>query len=356
MKISCDIIKDILPLYAEDMVSKATKEMVDEHLCECEGCKKALEDLRKPAKLPAEVATDALKRVGDSIRRRRYMAISAAVMTVVTLFASAWLFLTVPCMLTYEEAIESVEVRQDGSVALDIIRGANGHAGFGMDGENLGHLWHTTRYDWLRGKVMDKEIASLTEAELESYIMETLDVEEITQKERDRFNNVYFLYGAWKDANGELVPSVTGAGIEGAGTSVWRNPDENNWYLNIHTGEAETLLWDAGIPAPNKAMADNTYVFAITVVLGLILAIVFWMTGKKRNDLQGEMLVRLAIVCVSTVISTLLVTGGDLIVLRDMLFMYFCWPRYIAVETVFVTLTLLFWHHLHRLNAQDKGL
>ena len=54
MKISCDIIRDILPLYAEDMVSTATKEMVDEHLCECESCTAELENLRKPAKLPVE--------------------------------------------------------------------------------------------------------------------------------------------------------------------------------------------------------------------------------------------------------------------------------------------------------------
>ena len=32
MKISCEIIRDILPLYAEGMASQATKEMVEQHL------------------------------------------------------------------------------------------------------------------------------------------------------------------------------------------------------------------------------------------------------------------------------------------------------------------------------------
>ena len=45
MEISCDIIKDILPLYAEDMVSNATREMVDEHLCKCDDCTKELASL-----------------------------------------------------------------------------------------------------------------------------------------------------------------------------------------------------------------------------------------------------------------------------------------------------------------------
>ena len=32
MKIACEIIRDLLPLYAEDMVSEKSKEAVEEHL------------------------------------------------------------------------------------------------------------------------------------------------------------------------------------------------------------------------------------------------------------------------------------------------------------------------------------
>ena len=40
-KISCHIIQDILPLYVDGIVSEDTKEMVEEHLRECESCRKA---------------------------------------------------------------------------------------------------------------------------------------------------------------------------------------------------------------------------------------------------------------------------------------------------------------------------
>lgn len=36
----CNIIKDILPLYAEDMVSEDTKALVEEHLAHCPVCKR----------------------------------------------------------------------------------------------------------------------------------------------------------------------------------------------------------------------------------------------------------------------------------------------------------------------------
>ncbi|RGS79135.1 zf-HC2 domain-containing protein [Coprococcus sp. AF21-14LB] len=39
-KINCDIIKDVLPLYLDDVVSNATKEMVEEHLSFCDSCRR----------------------------------------------------------------------------------------------------------------------------------------------------------------------------------------------------------------------------------------------------------------------------------------------------------------------------
>ena len=44
MKITCDVIKDILPLYAENMISADTKMIVDEHISSCHDCEKKLSD------------------------------------------------------------------------------------------------------------------------------------------------------------------------------------------------------------------------------------------------------------------------------------------------------------------------
>jgi predicted anti-sigma-YlaC factor YlaD len=43
MNISCEIIEDLLPLYHDGVCSNESKAMVEEHLAECENCKKELD-------------------------------------------------------------------------------------------------------------------------------------------------------------------------------------------------------------------------------------------------------------------------------------------------------------------------
>ena len=51
-KISCNVIGDLLPLYVDGAVSEDTKKLVEEHLAECEECKKAAEEMGKELVLP----------------------------------------------------------------------------------------------------------------------------------------------------------------------------------------------------------------------------------------------------------------------------------------------------------------
>ena len=51
MKTNCDIIRDLLPLYAEHITSEATNALVEEHLAECEACRAELEQMEQPVLL-----------------------------------------------------------------------------------------------------------------------------------------------------------------------------------------------------------------------------------------------------------------------------------------------------------------
>ncbi len=47
MKIECDVIRDLLPLYADDACSAKSRDLVGEHLQDCPDCRKILDSLRK---------------------------------------------------------------------------------------------------------------------------------------------------------------------------------------------------------------------------------------------------------------------------------------------------------------------
>lgn len=47
MKITCDVIEDLLPLYVDDVASGDSRALIEEHLNECESCRKTLENMRE---------------------------------------------------------------------------------------------------------------------------------------------------------------------------------------------------------------------------------------------------------------------------------------------------------------------
>lgn len=51
-KINCNIIRDILPLYVDGVVSEDTSALVEEHLTECEACRQEAERMKAHLSLP----------------------------------------------------------------------------------------------------------------------------------------------------------------------------------------------------------------------------------------------------------------------------------------------------------------
>ena len=72
MKLDCEVIRDLLPLYAEHMASPASTALVEEHLQECEACRAELEQMQLPVPVQPEPQPDApLKNIRSSLNRRR---------------------------------------------------------------------------------------------------------------------------------------------------------------------------------------------------------------------------------------------------------------------------------------------
>jgi predicted anti-sigma-YlaC factor YlaD len=98
-KISCNIVRDVLPLYLDDVVSDETKEMVEEHLKSCEACKKEAAIMKQDVILPINKNTQlaeakVLKNLKVKIRRRKIGVGIISAILAVAVIASLLLFLT----------------------------------------------------------------------------------------------------------------------------------------------------------------------------------------------------------------------------------------------------------------------
>lgn len=83
MKITCNIIEDLLPLYVDDMVSEDSRKLVEEHLKECLACQKMQEEMMRENCLSAgrkdgnsaqinKTEAEPLKKIRRRIRKKEY--------------------------------------------------------------------------------------------------------------------------------------------------------------------------------------------------------------------------------------------------------------------------------------------
>lgn len=118
MRKECNIIRDLLPLYAENMVSSDTSDFVEEHLKGCEACRKEYERTREPQ--PTQEISDAapLLKLSRKMKVKRIQTIALAAVFVIALFVSAFAVLDAPIYLPYSERIVTLEPLDDKGMLL----------------------------------------------------------------------------------------------------------------------------------------------------------------------------------------------------------------------------------------------
>ena len=113
MKYNCDVIQDLLPLYADDICSAASKEMVEDHLAECNACKKIavkMQDQSVEEKLAKEKNTVISEHRKNEKRKTATIGIATAgilmapviiclICNIVTRHALDWFFIVLTAML-----------------------------------------------------------------------------------------------------------------------------------------------------------------------------------------------------------------------------------------------------------------
>ena len=342
MKITCNIIRDLLPLYAEDLVSEDTRVMVDEHLRECEDCTNVLNEMKKSSPVPVEAAPESLNKVKKTIRRRRVVSVMAAVLTVITIASFVFTYLFTPFQLTKEQALDDFYIREDGAVVIDYSPYVIGRSLGGYE-ENWFIHQYSTRYDMWKGDHR-KSIEELFGSD-----------GVVTEEERRRYENIDVVYGTWQSADGKVKSDAPIPWIEDA-MLVSGGNDWNWWYFDPTGMGNDTLLYDAGQKFPEKEDRMQFAPIYPMIFFGSILGVLVLLVWRKltKKNWAKELATRVGILLACLVLSTLFVSNGRIFTAYvGVIDQYWGW--FIPMNTVFLSLTALFWRQLYLLNRQDKG-
>ena len=92
-KISCNTIRDILPLYVDEVVSEDTRTMVVEHLGQCAECRKQYENMKTKVVVPVEDDIKPLKRFKTAWKKKKIILVCLTVLiTIVIIFGAISIF------------------------------------------------------------------------------------------------------------------------------------------------------------------------------------------------------------------------------------------------------------------------
>lgn len=120
MSNQCNLIKDILPLYVEDMVSTDTQEFVNAHLEHCAECRAELERMQGSTKVVPDIDTDIapLKRIKKDLFIRRLQTIIFTAIVACAVVMIAFGILTSPKFFPYSDDLLNVVDNHSGEIIV----------------------------------------------------------------------------------------------------------------------------------------------------------------------------------------------------------------------------------------------
>lgn len=93
MSLDCKVIEDLLPLYLENICSEQSKKLVEEHLAECESCRRLIESTQSvqiPHIAPQKPAADNVVKKSFRKIRMRWLASVIGILMIVPILLLGW--------------------------------------------------------------------------------------------------------------------------------------------------------------------------------------------------------------------------------------------------------------------------
>lgn len=148
MKVTCNVIKDVLPLYIENMLSDDSCTMVEEHIEQCQECKNYLEEMRTFNEMPVDRNTSPLLKIKSTLRKKKIQTAIFSMMFSIMLFVITIAFLTAPEYIPYSERSVTINDVGNGSMLAkfeDTVYGYDINR-YPTD-DNTGYVYHITTWN-----------------------------------------------------------------------------------------------------------------------------------------------------------------------------------------------------------------
>ena len=128
MNNKCNLIRDILPLYVEDMVSRDTREFVREHLEHCEKCRTEFEHMQKPGDFIPHADLVPLKRIKKELFMKRLQTIFFTAILACAILTIAFGILTAPKFFPYSDDLLHVIDSSYGDIIITFDEKVTGYS------------------------------------------------------------------------------------------------------------------------------------------------------------------------------------------------------------------------------------
>lgn len=298
MNIDCGIVRDLLPLYAEDICGEETKLAVEEHLKRCADCRARLEDM-KASDSTAPVSALPLKAVSKKIRKNRHRAVVLALCTLLFFVTAYYGRIKQPDPIPYSEDFFFSFTKDESGIWM--------------------------QYD---------EILSILSIEGRGMIDGDYAFTMFFEKAR----TVPTLYDDLPDPPWQAKRNY---GNIATGTILFPSPEDTQVLIYYANPEGPATLLYGNSPSDSfgfavlPRLAQNYYVIAMGVLFLFLalLSLIFWLLKKPK---AGRILMYISSFPLSYVISHFAVKGTSQIswdILLDL--------RYILIAAAFASATMI---------------
>ena len=119
-KQTCDMIRDLLPLYADDVCSEESRKIVNAHLATCPACSEMLLKMNQKVAIAAEKDITAIRRIQKCLFFMKRIQLIACILLPIAALFSGYIFAVTDCSMDYEKynLAENVWVEEDSDSQL----------------------------------------------------------------------------------------------------------------------------------------------------------------------------------------------------------------------------------------------